>query len=100
MRCGNRSTAGSRRPEMALNGILRTLGLPAILMMVPVCCVLSQAAPEENSQDPEYRLSVDVNLVVLHATVRDRQGGFAADLREQDFEVYEDGVPQHIRRSE
>jgi VWFA-related protein len=40
---------------------------------------------------------VDVALVVLHATVSDRQGGFVSDLGERDFEVYEDGVPQSIR---
>jgi VWFA-related protein len=58
----------------------------------------SQESPALNSQPAEsYRLSVDVNLVVLQATVRDRQGEFAADLRKQDFEVYEDGVLQRIR---
>jgi VWFA-related protein len=40
---------------------------------------------------------VNVDLVLLHATVRDRQGLFVSDLREQDFEVYEDGVRQRIR---
>jgi len=82
---------------MAPNGILRTLGLPAILLMMPGSYVSSQTASAGDGHDPDYRLSVDVNLVVLHATVRDRQGGFAADLREQDFQVYEDGAPQHIR---
>jgi Ca-activated chloride channel homolog len=58
----------------------------------------AQVSPASNSQVTEaYRLSVDVNLVVLHATLRDRQGRFAAGLREQDFEVYEDGVLQNIR---
>ncbi len=36
-------------------------------------------------------------MVVLPATVRDRQGHLVSDLREQDFEVYEDGVPQRLR---
>ena len=40
---------------------------------------------------------MDVSLVVLHATVSDRKGGFVSNLGEQDFEVYEDGVPQRIR---
>jgi VWFA-related protein len=40
---------------------------------------------------------VDVALVVLHATVSDRQGGFVSDLDERNFVVYEDGVPQRIR---
>jgi VWFA-related protein len=44
-----------------------------------------------------YRLSVNVHLVVLNATVRDAKGRFARDLHEQDFEIYEDGVQQSIR---
>lgn len=43
------------------------------------------------------RISVDVDLVVLHAAVRDQHGQTAARLRQQDFEVYEDGVRQAIR---
>jgi len=42
-------------------------------------------------------ISVDVNLVVLHATVRDRKGGFVSGLRQEDFHVFEDGRPQTIR---
>lgn len=44
-----------------------------------------------------YQISVNVDLVVLQATVRDRKGQPASDLGEQDFTVYEDGVPQTIR---
>ncbi len=47
-------------------------------------------------QNP-FRISVDVALVVLHATVTDRQGVVVADLGAQDFQVYENGVPQHIQ---
>jgi VWFA-related protein len=53
-------------------------------------------APPDRDSGP-LRISVDVALVVLHATVSDRQGGFVSDLGERDFEVYEDGVPQPIR---
>jgi VWFA-related protein len=52
-----------------------------------------QAVPASD----DYRLSVNVDLVVLQATVLGKKGGFASDLREQDFEVYEDGVRQSIR---
>ncbi len=48
-------------------------------------------------ETPDYRLSVNVDLVVLNATVRDQKGRVASDLREQDFEVFEDGVRQSIR---
>jgi VWFA-related protein len=43
------------------------------------------------------QISVDVNLVVLNPVVRDRKGQFASDLREGDFQVYEDGVRQTIQ---
>ncbi len=49
------------------------------------------------AQQPAFRISVDVDLVVLHATVTDRQGGFVSDLNEQGFEVYEDRALQPIR---
>jgi Ca-activated chloride channel family protein len=55
-----------------------------------------QAHQASNAPD-SYRISVDLDMVVLPATVRDRQGRFVSDLREQDFEVFEDGVPQRLR---
>ena len=44
-----------------------------------------------------YRVSVDVNLVVLNASVRDKKGRAVDDLIEENFEVYEDGIRQSIR---
>jgi VWFA-related protein len=34
--------------------------------------------------------------VVLYATVRQKDGGFVADLRQEDFTILEDGKPQEI----
>jgi VWFA-related protein len=57
-----------------------------------------QVSPAGDGQDPGlYRFAANIDLVVLHATVRDRKGSFVSDLREQDFEVYEDNVRQAIR---
>lgn len=65
---------------------------------VPLLAMICLAGNGGLSQIPEsLRISVDVNLVVLHPTVRDRKGQFASDLRAQDFEIYEDGVRQTIR---
>jgi VWFA-related protein len=63
-----------------------------------VCSAADQAAPakEQDHDADSLRLSVDVALVVLHATVTDRQGGLVHSLGKQDFEVYEDGVRQRI----
>ena len=40
---------------------------------------------------------MDVDLVVLNATVHDRKGGFVTGLRKENFRVFENGVLQEIR---
>ncbi|MGA2725483.1 MAG: VWA domain-containing protein [Bryobacteraceae bacterium] len=40
---------------------------------------------------------MDVNLVVLHAIVRDRKGGLASGLPKENFHVFENGAPQEVR---
>jgi Ca-activated chloride channel family protein len=64
---------------------------------LPLLLLAGFAGNVEPQSPPPYRISVNVDLVVLHATVRDRKGGFASNLREQDFAVYEDGVRQSMR---
>lgn len=44
-----------------------------------------------------FQISVNLDLVTLPVTVRDKQGAFVSDLGEQDFEISEDGVRQAIR---
>ena len=69
-----------------------------ILLIVPGGHVQSEAAAPRIAQDQgPYRIAVDVDLVVLPATVRDRHGLSVSDLRADDFAVYEDGVAQHIK---
>ena len=60
----------------------------AMASLLLVCIPLS------GGQDD--RISVDVNLVVLHATVTDQHGRLVSDLGEQEFQVYENGVRQQI----
>ena len=43
------------------------------------------------------QIRVDVDLVVLPATVQDRHGDRVSDLQQADFAVYEDRVAQRIR---
>lgn len=72
--------------------------LSAMLLVVFRDCAANQVSPEAKQQDPEsYSISVNVDLVVLHATVRDSNGHAASGLRKQDFEIYEDGVRHPIR---
>jgi Ca-activated chloride channel homolog len=50
----------------------------------------------QSSQDAAYTVSVWVGMVVLHATVSDRKGVPVSELVKEDFQVYEDGIPQQI----
>jgi Ca-activated chloride channel homolog len=76
----------------------KAIALP-ILFLFALAGPAGHPAPQApQARDPgSFQLSVDVSLVVLHATVTNRQGGFVSDLASPDFEVREDGVPQQIR---
>src|SRR5258708_35285785 len=48
-----------------------------------------------HAQDPgRGTIRVDVNLVLVDATVKTKDGQLLANLKKDDFEVREDGVPQ------
>ncbi len=69
----------------------------AITLSVPLLVLIGFAGNAGAQLAAQFAVSVDVNLVVLHATVRNQKGQFAPALSEQDFQVYEDGVRQSIR---
>ena len=52
------------------------------------------AAPQDQRPTPQFRSGVDV--VTTDVIVRDGQGQFVADLKKDEFEVYEDGVKQEV----
>lgn len=52
--------------------------------------------PSVEKRDREYTINVDVNLVVLHATVLDKKGRIVNDLNQEDFRVYENGALQKL----
>ena len=74
------------------------IALPACFLIVLAGYAGYGAPPAPQDRDSgAFQISVNVDWVVLHATVSDRQGGFVSDLGERDFEVYEDGVAQPVR---
>jgi VWFA-related protein len=62
-----------------------------LLLGLTAALVAQTAAPD---QAPTFRVQVD--LVTNDVIVRDDRGNFVADLRKDDFEIYEDGVKQDI----
>jgi Ca-activated chloride channel homolog len=76
----------------------RTYHLFSILLLIVLPCAgmspqNSQAAP---SHQNGFTIRTSVDLVVLRATVRDRKGAPVAGLGKEDFQVFEDKVPQQI----
>ena len=59
--------------------------------------LLFAISPFSGQENDPARISVDVNLVVLHATVTDDRGHMVVSyLAERNFQVYEDGVVREL----
>jgi VWFA-related protein len=56
----------------------------------------AQQAPTQGNPD-DFRLSVETDLVVLYATIINRDGRPVTDLQREHFKVYEDKVEQQLK---
>jgi len=56
----------------------------------------SSAPPADQAQDDQV-IKVDVSLVNLYFSVRENHGGYVSNLKQEDFEVYEDGKLQTLK---
>ncbi|MGA7794671.1 MAG: VWA domain-containing protein [Candidatus Acidiferrales bacterium] len=65
-----------------------------VLIALP-CVVMSQGVPHPDQVGP-YTIRTSADLVVLQATVRDHKGAPVSGLSQENFQVYEDKVPQQI----
>ena len=90
--------AAARRLEGGYNlpMILQKNGFGSAALLAVLTTALSAQAPASPpaAQNPNFRLQVD--LVTTDVLVRDDKGNFIADLKSEDFEIYEDGVLQDI----
>ena len=58
---------------------------------------LETRSPEaDQDQQKGFRIGVNVDLVVVHTSVHDKNGNFVAGLKKENFKVYEDGVAQNV----
>ena len=71
--------------------------LPVLLFILSGFAASQVVQPSHDRDQENFRISVDVDLVVLQATVRDREGHTVMELGRRDFQVFEDGRPQAIR---
>jgi len=87
---------------MTLRNLLVRSGL-LVLLLCPSLTPGAQApvpatprTPPVEKRGKEYTITVNVNEVVLHATVVDKKGHIVNDLKQEDFRVFEDGAPQTL----
>ena len=55
-------------------------------------------APELSAQDTSTTFKVRVNLVEVRVVVRDAQGHAVGNLKQEDFQIFDNGKPQIISR--
>jgi VWFA-related protein len=70
------------------------------LVLTEGAALLAQAPPQKKKQAEEELppiIKVDVDVVNILASVRDKKGGLIANLEKNDFTVLEDGKPQAIK---
>jgi VWFA-related protein len=69
-------------------------------LVFPVSCalaVLPTFGQSQPAQDSVGTIAVDVKVVTLPVTVRDKHGQIVRDLTKDDFTLQEDGRPQNIK---
>jgi Ca-activated chloride channel homolog len=67
-----------------------------LLLFLPGVARPQTSSPSQSAPGGPYTLKVNVDMVVLHATVEDKKGVLVSGLGKRDLQVYEDGVLQQI----
>jgi Ca-activated chloride channel homolog len=68
----------------------------SLLLALAASALPAQERIKVDVNEAEQPIRVDVNLVNVAFTVRDARGVLVTGLKKEDFEVSEDGAPQHI----
>jgi VWFA-related protein len=91
------------REMIAKSSLKPASSLKRACWWTPVACalvalvVLPRVSPSMRAQDAATAIAVDVKVVTLPVTVRDKHGKIVRDLIKDDFALQEDGRPQTIR---
>ena len=82
-----------RKPVVAIALLLSSVMLAGQQAPPPVP---PASPPQPDPQMPPITFRSEVNYVEVDAVVKDAQGNFVRDLRQGEFQVLEDGVPQAV----
>jgi VWFA-related protein len=84
------------RHLLARSGFFALLLCPSLALCGQSTQPATPHTPPAERRGKEYTITVNVNEVVLHATVVDKKGHIVNDLKQDDFRVLEDGAPQTL----
>ena len=86
--------AGAREKRTCIFSCLITL---LVLTVLSSLAWPQALPPAQKQQDDSYTIGVNVDEVVLHATVQNRKGALVSGLSGKAFRVYENGVLQQVQ---
>jgi len=70
--------------------------LPIILFSLPFLCTVVIRAQERLTKDRNPTIKIDVDLVLVNATVSDSKGRMVMGLQQENFRIWEDKVQQKM----
>src|SRR5581483_2718029 len=76
---------------------LRYLVALLVLITPPSLARAQESSPSQTQTGDPYTIKVSVGMVVLHATAQDHKHTLVSGLDKDDFQIYEDRVPQQIK---
>src|ERR1044071_4720185 len=72
-------------------------GMRTLLSLAIGATLLAQSPQSKPDQDLPATIKVDVDVVNVLASVRDKRGALVSNLEKNDFTIYEDGKTQTIK---
>jgi Ca-activated chloride channel family protein len=85
------------RVREACASAIRRLVTLGVLIVLPSLAWPQKSSPPQSQRGDDYTISVNVDIVSLHATAQDHKGTPVSGLGKEDFQVYEDGLLQQIK---
>ncbi len=93
----NQSRPNNPRPIKETIASRSSLWRPVACALIAALVALPGVGPSMWAQDAATTIAVEVKVVTLPVTVRDKHGMIIRDLTKDDFTLQEDGRPQTIR---